>query len=385
MMWVIHTERTAMSCFAALSIWLPIEPDPSLRGGVTIGGNSQTLRFAQGDIVRSLSLMPIGADKSAPTAYLAVRFRVVACYKQFIRCMVIFLLQVPHKLIYYFDCSRKLERGRVVNNIKLPPVLPGDLDLTVINQRLQAGEAKLDWSYVKEAPEDDLAILLSDLDLVEHSEILGIETVPDSLSDVVLRVLLRPESQSPRPSERKQPTNESLSPVVWEPEEQSGVGSAMPPLEEVRPQPVAKPPAEPVRPMLQAPSTAALRDELERLVLYDLLGPAGGSEEEVDEGSVRDRYLVGALAPRDHQIIPEEMDELAIPEEGSVEDGANDDAALHIPSLYPSSIGMSFSVDGTATSLSVDASWGSYKREHSETIKTPKGAPKMVWKRQQIG
>src|SRR5205085_3659416 len=236
-----------------------------------------------------------------------------------------------------------------------------------------------------EAPEDDLAILLSDLDLVEHSEMLGIETVPDSLSDVVLRVLLRPESQSPRPGERKQPTNESLSPVVWEPEEQAGVDSAMPPLEEERPQPVAQPPAEPVRPMLQAPSPAALRDELERLVLQDLLGPAGGPEEEIDEGSVRDRYLVGALAPRDQQVLPEEMDELAIPEEGSVEDGANDDAALHIPSLYPSSIGMSFTVDGTATSLSVEASWGAYKREHSETIKTPKGAPKMVWKRQQVG
>src|SRR5439155_25956510 len=140
---------------------------------------------------------------------------------------------------------------------------------------------------------------------------------------------------------------------------------------EVRPQTVAKPRAEPVRSILQAPSPAALRDELERLVLQDLLGPAGGPEEEIDEASVRDRYLVGALAPRDQQVIPEEMDELAIPEEGSIEDGANDDAALQIASLYPSSIGMSFSVDGSATSLSVEASWGYYRREHSETLKTP--------------
>src|SRR6266699_7270246 len=156
--------------------------------------------------------------------------------------------------------SHRKEGDVSVNVINLPQVLPGELDLEAINRSLRSGETTLNWSQVEDAPEVHLAVLLAGLDLVEHSEILGIETVPESLSDGVLRVLLRPESQSPRPSERKQPTNESLSPVVWEPEEQSGVGSAMPPLEEVRPQPVAKPPAEPVRPMLQAPSTAALRD-----------------------------------------------------------------------------------------------------------------------------
>ncbi len=39
--------------------------DPSLWGGVTIGGISQTLRCAQGDSGRYLGLMSIGADKSA--------------------------------------------------------------------------------------------------------------------------------------------------------------------------------------------------------------------------------------------------------------------------------------------------------------------------------
>src|SRR3989441_2920437 len=115
----------------------------------------------------------MGRDKSAPTAYLAVRFRLVACYKQFTRCMVIFLLQVPHKLIYYIHCSRKLERGCVVNIIKLSPVLPGELNLEAINLSLQAGEATLDWSQVEEASENLVAVLLADLDLVDNSEILG--------------------------------------------------------------------------------------------------------------------------------------------------------------------------------------------------------------------
>ncbi|HYU74904.1 MAG TPA: helicase, partial [Ktedonobacteraceae bacterium] len=271
-----------------------------------------------------------------------------------------------------------------MNIIKLPPVLPGELNLEAANLSLQAGEATLDWSQVEEAPENLVAVLLADLDLVDHSEILGINTVPDSLSEIVLQVLTRQDNKSHHGSGHKRPADNDVVPAAWEPEQQVDLNGIAPSVEVELPRTMQTLP-EPPRSILQLLSPSALRDELERLVLQDLLGPAGGSEEEVDEGSVRDRYLVGALAPRDQQVLPEEMDERAIPEEGSVEDGANDDAALQIASLYPSSIGMSFSVDGTATSLSVEASWGSYRREHSETIKTPKGSPKMVWKRQQIG
>ena len=47
----------------------------------------------------------------------------------------------------------------------LPPVLPGELDLQVINRRLRSGEVTLDWSQVKEAPESYLAVLLAGLDM----------------------------------------------------------------------------------------------------------------------------------------------------------------------------------------------------------------------------
>jgi hypothetical protein len=46
------------------------------------------------------------------------------------------------------------------------------------------------------------------------------------------------------------------------------------------------------------PSPTKIREELEQMVLKDLLGPVGGPEEEIDEPSVRDRYLVGMLAPK---------------------------------------------------------------------------------------
>ena len=118
-----------------------------------------------------------------------------------------------------------------MNVINLPPVLPGDLDLKALNLILQTEEVTLDWRNVKEAPEDHIAVLLAGMDLVEHSEILGIGTVPDELSDVVLRALSRSESKAPHLHEHKGPINKSLSPIVWEPEEKTDLDSVVPPLE----------------------------------------------------------------------------------------------------------------------------------------------------------
>ncbi|MFL5696296.1 MAG: helicase, partial [Ktedonobacteraceae bacterium] len=272
-----------------------------------------------------------------------------------------------------------------MNVINLPPVLSGELELAALNQRLRVGEIVLNWSQVKEASEDGLAVLLTGLDLVEHSEMLGISTVPEALENIFLRVFTGQTTSHHHSDTSRLSAKQGSVPALWQPEEQSDVANATASTEGAQQVAAAQPLAETPRVMLQAPSPAALRDELEQLVLQDLLGPAGGPEEELDEASVRDRYLVGALAPRDQQIVPEELDELAIPEEGSVEDGPNDDTALQVASLCPSSIGMSFCVDGAATSLNVTASWGYYKREHSEMIKTPKGAPKTVWKRQPMG
>src|SRR6266566_4477651 len=241
--------------------------------------------------------------------------------------------------------------------INLPSRLADEPDLATINRRLLTGEATLDWSQVKEASLEQLRVLLADLDLVEHSDILGIDSVPGDLAEIVLQAI------SYNVGETEQEIEQDTDPDVTD---TAG----------------GRPPGSPI---LQPPSPSAIRDELERLVLLDLLGPAGGPEEELEDGSVRDRYLVGALAPREQQTTPEEMDELAIPDDGAGEDSASDEGALQIASLCPSSVGFSFCVDDAATSLSVTAAWGYYRREHSATIKTPKGAPKMVWKRQQMG
>ena len=59
-------------------------------------------------------------------------------------------------------------------------------------------------------------------------------------------------------------------------------------------------------------STAPLRQELEDLICRDLLGPAGGEQETITEQSVRNRYLLGMLAPLKVIDADEEpFDELA--------------------------------------------------------------------------
>lgn len=151
-----------------------------------------------------------------------------------------------------------------------------------------------------------------------------------------------------------------------------------------------------------------LRAELEAMVLGDLLGPAAGENEELTERTVRDRYLVGVLAPSraagsggkgadnspasptadptlfdddDDDDIPVIPDELSEGGSDSADDGKTD-ADIPLTQTYlPSSFGLSFCVDSAATTLEVEASWGQYKREKREDQTDYKGNPLRVWKR----
>ena len=70
--------------------------------------------------------------------------------------------------------------------------------------------------------------------------------------------------------------------------------------------------------MLKVPSPLELRIELEQMVRKDLLGPAGGPHEEIDERNVRGRYIVGLLAPRGQSILSDEPSDR--PVNGTAED-----------------------------------------------------------------
>ncbi|MGI8961794.1 MAG: DISARM system helicase DrmA [Bryobacteraceae bacterium] len=152
-----------------------------------------------------------------------------------------------------------------------------------------------------------------------------------------------------------------------------------------------------------APSTVELRKQLLDIVNRDLLGPAGGPKEEVDERSVRDRYLTGILAPRrqgsdvhgapgseedlntaaadDQLAVDGGDDELAVSGTGTPEEGMAEPTASPAPTFCPSSLGLSFSVDSAASTIIVNARWGQYLKEESSVLTTKSGNAKRVWRR----
>lgn len=159
---------------------------------------------------------------------------------------------------------------------------------------------------------------------------------------------------------------------------------------------------------------AYIRELLQLAVVDDLLGPAGGPHERIVDMSVRDRYLVGKLAPREDArggleglegpLVAEEVEEPSDPivpgqhepgaefgtATGRVEpesDSSDEIDAATNQSLVPSSFGMTFCVDGDAEHIEVEARWGSYKRlpnEEHEFTRT-NGQKAKVWQRTPCG
>lgn len=122
-------------------------------------------------------------------------------------------------------------------------------------------------------------------------------------------------------------------------------------------------------------STAALRKEFEDLIRRDLLGPAGGEQEIVTEQSVRNRYLLGMLAPLKRIEEEEEpLDELADGSADSVEEGTAEPSTPANRSVSPSTFGLSFCLDLAEVDFEAGAYWGQYLRDQDA-----EGKP--IWKR----
>jgi hypothetical protein len=150
--------------------------------------------------------------------------------------------------------------------------------------------------------------------------------------------------------------------------------------------------------LTKPPSPAEIRAELEAMVVGDLLGPSGGESEELTERTVRDRYIVGVLAPsragaasetaaeEEDEETPLIPDELAEGGSDSVDDGTTD-KDVPVPSGHlPHSIGMTFCLDTDAKAIKVSAFWGQYKREvREERIDERTGRPIRVWQRYNRG
>jgi hypothetical protein len=139
--------------------------------------------------------------------------------------------------------------------------------------------------------------------------------------------------------------------------------------------------------MSDGAGAAARRRELADLIAFELLGPKGGPDEEVAESHVVDRYLVGMLAPPDTPLGQEQdTDEVGAGETAHDTENGTDAAVTPRPdTLFPSSMGMTFVVDGDQRAIRVSAEWGQYLREDSATLTTEAGNPKKVWVRHPRG
>jgi hypothetical protein len=148
-----------------------------------------------------------------------------------------------------------------------------------------------------------------------------------------------------------------------------------------------------------------IRELLQLAVMDDLLGPAGGPDELIVDMGVRDRYLVGKLAPREtaergKEFPAASQDEEADPGDlivkaekptvdsptvggGGETEGADEVDAASNQSLVPSSLGLTFCVDGDVERIEIEALWGCYERlgnEDHEQAK-PNGQKAKVWQR----
>jgi hypothetical protein len=143
-------------------------------------------------------------------------------------------------------------------------------------------------------------------------------------------------------------------------------------------------------PKIAVASPAQIRAEFVDLLRRDWLGPAGGDYEVVYEASVRDRYLVGALAPNhkateDEQAAGveaeeefqdpfDEQGELAVGGMDSIEDGVADALVPEVgdtAAFIPSALGITVLLAEDAQSVIAEVRYGRYERHKDEASERP--------------
>jgi len=86
------------------------------------------------------------------------------------------------------------------------------------------------------------------------------------------------------------------------------------------------------------------------------------------------------LAPLRTPLVAETLDSLAVNDVETADDGTPEPDTPPAPTLMPSSVGLDFCVDGSASALEVTAEWGRYARQRS----TVDPNQPMVWKRSPV-
>ncbi|NDC39581.1 MAG: helicase, partial [Proteobacteria bacterium] len=149
-------------------------------------------------------------------------------------------------------------------------------------------------------------------------------------------------------------------------------------------------------------NSTTLRNELTSLINNDLVGPAAGPNEEVNESRLSDRYLLGVLAPARRRVDPvidpkentgddavahrpisegEDGDEAESDNDSLEGDSSEQSTVASAAALLPSSLGLTCSILPDASSLIVQARWGEYAKGSSVEHFKEDGEPERVWVR----
>lgn len=286
--------------------------------------------------------------------------------------------------------------------VRLPTEFPGDLDAALLNEQLRSGAVQLDWSAVQCVDETALQRLLLGVDLSDDADQLGVDTMSSAIALQLARII----SELPAPPPQKSPRSPAPAsrprrdPELWHaappPSEQplnqddalpsNITPETMPPDNPMSTDSSSLPPSTQATPSLKTAATVSpneMRAKLIDLVAKELLGPADGESEEVDERNLSERYLLGCLAARKHEPREaeqaEQQDELATTAADSAEEGQTE--THKSGGLFPASMGMSFCVAADVRSILITATWGAYERDESQTITTDHDNPKTVWRR----
>lgn len=137
------------------------------------------------------------------------------------------------------------------------------------------------------------------------------------------------------------------------------------------------------------PTPWQVREEFDRLMREELVGPKDGEDEELltrIEPRISNRYLLGVLAPKNThpplddagQLEPDEVESLE-----STEENPDEASRTAADSMLPTSIGLTFALADGVDELQVQVDWAIYRKDKSEKgFKTEKrGDPATVWKR----
>ncbi|MEN9935510.1 MAG: hypothetical protein RLZZ387_2089, partial [Chloroflexota bacterium] len=262
--------------------------------------------------------------------------------------------------------------------VKLSAVLrQGPAAIAETGARMAQRRVTLDCSGVERMEPDQIEFLFAGIpahwDFVELGEVIDATSLPPALAEQLTEWVHRRHGREPVADEGESQASSAEEPLAVPSDDHT----AEPGDSSEHPSPATEPSSpEPY-------SSAVLRERLERLVVNELLGPADGPQEIIDERSVRSRYLVGMLAPRGSSGVPEEYDD------GDLGGADGEDGATDAPppkattAMLPSSIGLTFAVDAEANELCVTARWGRYERVkvEDERFRQQDGSYRLVWQR----